>query len=128
MDPQKKCPKNQHCLHVENEVNPICYCPIGTYQKSGPESECIDSRKKPRLTGEEKGPEIDPFVLQYYGCEQDYSVDKDAKVTCKCLPGYRSTTNKRCEPDFDTKSCNCKKNEICIQKDDTVECVCKPGN
>lgn len=129
-DENKKCPNNMLCLHEENEVNPICYCPQGFFRDI--HDECVDYRHHPRSFGElVLGSEISPFVLQKHNCEQDYEINGEGRITCKCLPGYQLQENGRCRATFETSSCDCNKNEHCIKQEkdgkEQLECVCKAG-
>lgn len=127
----KKCPENQLCLHVENEVEPTCYCPLGFYE-SDITHKCTDYRHYPRRFGElELGSEISPFVLQKHNCQQDYEIDGEGRITCKCLPGYQQLENGRCRETFELSRCDCNGNELCVKREkdgkEQFECVCKAG-
>jgi len=124
-DPEKKCPKNQLCMHVENEVNPICYCPKGSF-KDDSTGECIDIRKSKLASKQSPYGQINPFILQKHNCQQDYLIDGD-QVKCTCLPGYEMNSNDKCEATFNTEGCGCKKNQVCIEQNEKKQCVCKPG-
>lgn len=131
-DPNKKCEKNQRCLHVENEVQPICYCPPGFYRRDQ-DGECVDDRHLPLRFGERPyGAEINPFVLQKHNCQQDYQIEEDGRITCQCLPGYQLGDNGECRATFQLNSCNCNDNEICVKRlntkgEESFECTCKAG-
>lgn len=125
LDPRKKCPENQRCMHVENEVNPICYCPHGFFKRND-QGECIDNRKAQPNELRNAYDQTNPFMLQKHGCEQDYVIEND-KVTCSCLPGYSLSENGQCKSTFDADGCGCNDNQICIQQDGKKKCICKAG-
>ena len=131
-DPRKKCKKNQLCMHVEDEVDPICYCPQGFFKRDI-DGECVDNRHLPLSFGQLPfGSEVSPFVLQKHNCQQDYKIDDNGKITCACLPGYQEIENGKCRETFPLSSCKCNENEICVKRLDDknqeqFECVCKAG-
>lgn len=123
----KQCPKNHLCLHVENEVDPICYCPLGFFKH---DRECIDLRKPLFKEQDNLYNAIKPFILQRFGCEQDYTIDKNNEIKCSCLSGYEmndNTNNTRCVRKFNPTDCSCSDNQICIQIGEKSKCICKPG-
>lgn len=130
-DPKKKCKNNQRCLHVEDDVNPVCYCPMGFYNDN--DGKCVDNRNLP-LQGNDRryGSEINPFVLQQHNCTHDYIIHDDGQITCTCLPGYQEFEKGKCRETFSLSSCDCNDNEICVKRlndggKETFECVCKAG-